>query len=306
MNFEGFTTSQSSINIKKRYNKKKENFLKIFRTSYKQNDKKIGKMSTKRLTKWANDIKKYYADVFKNSNINVAFKIAGAGNGKVMILKNFINVRDGEEIKYISDYFDDFDWYNNHEKFINDDIDNSINNFNKIWFDCYVEYGNGKAPGDGNRGPNNFCFYDCLAECGIIQRYKNHVNQKGEKHEIGLYEDLIKVINSYSNNKLNLDGTVNTSDIPIFERHFNINIYVNGQRVKECNYKKGDIWLKFSNNHFSVDYKNQREGKENIYNDIIYYDSEKKKYKTKKIMQNKYNPRSERNLIVVKDRKSVV
>ena len=40
MNFEGFTTSQSSINIKKRYNKKKENYLKIFRTSYKQNDKK--------------------------------------------------------------------------------------------------------------------------------------------------------------------------------------------------------------------------------------------------------------------------
>lgn len=314
MNFEGFTTSQSSIDIKKRYNKKKENYLKIFRTSYKQNDKKIGKMSTKRLTKWANDIKKYYADVFKNSNINVAFKIAGAGSGKTMILKNFINVRDGEEIKNISDYFDDFDWYNNHEKFINDDIDNSINNFNKIWFDCYVEYGSGKAPGDGNRGPNNFCFYDCLAECGIIQRYKNHVNQKGEKHEIGLYEDLIKVINSYNNNKLNLDGTVNTSDIPTFERHFNINIYVNGQRIKECNYKKGDVWLKFSNNHFSrseangeeggaffsVDYKNQREGKENIYNDIIYYDSENKKYKTKKIMQNKYNPRSERNLIVVK------
>ena len=100
--------------------------------------KKIGKMSTKRLTKWANDIKKYYADVFKNSNINVAFKIAGAGSGKTMILKNFINVRDGEEIKNIADYFDDIDWYNNHEKFINDDVDNSINNFNKIWFDCYV------------------------------------------------------------------------------------------------------------------------------------------------------------------------
>ena len=57
MNFEGFTTSQSSIDITKRYNKKKENYMKVFRTSYKQNDKKIGKMSTKRLTKWANDIK---------------------------------------------------------------------------------------------------------------------------------------------------------------------------------------------------------------------------------------------------------
>ena len=45
-----------------------------------------------------------------------------------------------------------------------------------------------------------FCFYGCLAKCGIIQRYKNYVNQKGEKHEIKLYEDLIKVINSYNNN----------------------------------------------------------------------------------------------------------
>ena len=105
----------------------------------------------------------------------------------------------------------------------------------------------------------------------------------GEKHEIGLYGDLIKVINSYNEKKLNLDGTVNTSDIPTFERHFNINIYVNGQKIgNNKEYKKGDVWLKFSNNHYSVDYKKQREGKENIYNDIIYYDCENKKYKTKK------------------------
>ena len=109
-------------------------------------------------------------------------------------MKNFINVRDEEEINNISDYFDDFDWYNDHKKIINDDIDNSISNFKNIWFDCYVEYKNNKLPGDGNSGFNNFCFYDCLAECGIIQRYKNHISQKGEKHEIKLYEDLIRKI----------------------------------------------------------------------------------------------------------------
>lgn len=299
MDFKGFTISQSTIEVDKIINKKKEKYSKVFRTLYEQNNKKTGKMSIKRLTKLSNNFKKYYANHFKNQNdINVVFKIAGSGNDKTMVLKNFINIKNNEEIKNIADYFDDFDWYNNHEKFINDDIENSINNFNKIWFDCYVEFKNKKAPGDGNLGPDGFCFYNCLAECGIIQRYKNYENEKGEKHEMGLYEELIIKINSYNDNKLNLDGTVNTSDIPIFERHFDINIYVNGQKIGNKQGKKGNIWLKFSNNHFYVDYENQRKGKENIYNDIIYFDG--KKYKTKKIMQNKYNPKSERNLIVVK------
>ena len=205
-------------------------------------------MSVKRLTKMANDIKKYHNNNFKSNNdVNIVFKIAGAGSGKVMVMKNFINVRDEEEINNITNYFDDFYWCNDHKKIINDDIDNSISNFKNIWFDCYVEYKNNKLPGDGNSGFNNFCFYDCLAECGIIQRYKNHISQKGEKHEIKLYEDLIRKINSYATNKLNLNGIVNISDIPTFERHFKINIYVNKQRIGNKNYSNtGNIWLNFS------------------------------------------------------------
>ena len=65
MNFEGFTTSQSSTDIKKRYNKKKENYLKIFITSFKQIDKKTGKMLVKRLTKMANDIKNIITIILK-------------------------------------------------------------------------------------------------------------------------------------------------------------------------------------------------------------------------------------------------
>ena len=114
MNFEGFTASQLKYETRTKYNSNKENPTKIFRTSFKQNDKKTGKMSVKRLTKWANDMKKYYANSIKDSNVNITFKINGAGSGKMMAMKNFINARDKEEIKNIAEYFDDFDWYNNH------------------------------------------------------------------------------------------------------------------------------------------------------------------------------------------------
>ena len=265
MDSKGFSVHNKSINIKKRYNKNVENYLKIYRTCYKKNKTNHSKLSIEKLTKMTNGMRKYYFDHFKgliNQGVNVIFKICGAGKGKCMTLKKFITL--DEEVKNIVNYFEDFNWYSNHESFINHDIENSINRFDTIWFDCYVECNN-KLPGDGNTSKYGFCFYDCLAKCGIIQRYKNYVNQKGEKHEMSTYNDIIRIINSKNDQKLKLDGTVNTADIPLFEKHFNINIYVNNQKISNINYTKGDIYLLHSDNHFKVDFKEQRKGKDNIY-----------------------------------------
>ena len=74
MNFEGFTASQFKYETRTKYNSNKENPTKIFRTSFKQNDKKTGKMSVKRLTKWANDMKKYYANSIKDNMLILFLK----------------------------------------------------------------------------------------------------------------------------------------------------------------------------------------------------------------------------------------
>ena len=133
MDSKGFSVHNKSIDIKKRYNKNKENYLKFYRTCYKKNKTNHSKLSVEKLTKMTNDMRKYYFDHFKdltNQGVNISFKICGAGDGKCMILKKFITL--DEEIKNIADYFEDFDWYSKSESFINHDIENSISNFKTI------------------------------------------------------------------------------------------------------------------------------------------------------------------------------
>lgn len=259
-------------NIVKKSNNSKSTKLKIIKVAYKKKDNRLFKPNE--LIKLFNDTKEEYKKEYSNTNNILNFKICGISTRRqTMVSAQYIdiNVKDIQNIKELENYFDDMDWYTNSNKIEIDDIGEAIKHFKQINFDIYIEPRFREAnPGDGNKCDDNMCFYHCLEEYGVIEKYKNFTNQYGIKHYKRTFKEIINNINKFSAHKLAEDGTVNIEDIKYFENYFKINIYINGltTSLRKLEFKN-NIYLKFCNNHYELDLENHKKNtKKNLFDKI--------------------------------------